>query len=298
MNETGGVWDRREENVYFIASNLDMLERADGTHRHKLIAVNEIADRDIETIERWCDTGSSVFIDSGVYNLANGHAVAHGLPMDVALGLAPEAIDGFDALFKRYVSLVRRLEGKVWGYIEIDQGGLENKRRTRARLEDLGLRPIPVYHPFNDGWDYFDELAEGYDRICFGNVVQANHPTRVRLLATAWERRRRYPNLWIHMLGMTPNEWLNAFPVNSCDSSSWVVLLRWTAAARGQSALKTYGVMNRELTYKYGEEPQGPKGHFKATALAGYEAMFLMENWRALIKAYRDELGCDPGLYV
>ena len=62
-------------------------------------------------------------------------------------------------------------------------------------LEQMGLRPIPVYHPFNDGWDYFDYLAERYDRICFGNVVQADRETRKRLVATAWERHRKYPHL-------------------------------------------------------------------------------------------------------
>ena len=57
--------------------------------------------------------------------------------------------------------------------VEVDQGGRENKIKTRARLEKMGLRPIPVYHPLNDGWDYFDYLAENYDRICMGNVVNA-----------------------------------------------------------------------------------------------------------------------------
>jgi hypothetical protein len=52
-------------------------------------------------------------------------------------------------------------------------------------LEQMGLRPIPVYHPFNDGWHYFDYLAERYDLVCFDNVVQADRETRKRLVATA-----------------------------------------------------------------------------------------------------------------
>ena len=99
------------------------------------------------------------FIDSGVFNLSTRHAAKHDLTMDQALALAPTEIDGFDELFAKYVRLVTELGDKVWGYIEIDQGGKANKIKTRARLEELGLRPIPVYHPFNDGWDYFGEIA-------------------------------------------------------------------------------------------------------------------------------------------
>ena len=63
-----------------------------------------------------------------------------------------------------------------------------------GQAESLGLKPIPVYHPLLDGWDYFDELAAQYDRICFGNIVQAPAATRIRLLHTLWERHRRYPD--------------------------------------------------------------------------------------------------------
>jgi hypothetical protein len=170
---------------------------------------------------------SGLFIDSGVFALANGHAVEHEITMDEALSLAPTEIDGFDELYKRYCSIIETLGDLVWGYIEIDQGGRENKRKTRAKLEAQGFRPIPVYHPFNDGWEYFDELASDYDRICFGNIVQADQETRKRLLATAWERKRKYPHLWIHLLGLSPNERLNAYPIDCCDSSAWLMHVRW-----------------------------------------------------------------------
>jgi hypothetical protein len=52
---------------------------------------------------------------------------------------------------------------RLSGYTELDQGGRDHKRRTRTRLHDLGLNPIPVYHPFNDGWDYFG--AEQYAKF-------------------------------------------------------------------------------------------------------------------------------------
>ena len=112
------------------------------------------------------------------------------MTMDEVLSMAPEKLDGFDSLFDKYVRIIKEIGEESWGYIEIDQGGKDNKIKTRDRLHKLGFNPIPVYHPLVDGWDYFDYLAERYDRICLGNIVQAQNETRKRLLATMWERKR------------------------------------------------------------------------------------------------------------
>jgi len=48
----------------------------------------------------------------------------------------------------RYLAVNKRLGDKVWGYMELDQGGAKNKRITRAKLHDLGINPIPVWHLF------------------------------------------------------------------------------------------------------------------------------------------------------
>jgi hypothetical protein len=296
LKRTAGKWNPEGENRYFIASSPGVIEPAVEIHRDVLIALNEMNDSSLDNLERWSSEGTDIFLDSGVFNLTNEHARKHDVTMDVALALPPDEIEGFDKLFSRYCAVMGRLEGSCWGYIEIDQGGRENKIKTRARLEAMGLRPIPVYHPFNDGWDYFDELAENYDRICFGNLVQADQTTRKRFLATAWERRRRYPELWIHLLGMTPNEWLNAFPVNSCDSSSWLVGLRWAAAHREEVALKTWGEMPEGFRYELGSKPDSPRGREKATRLAAYQARLLGQNWRSMLAEYR-QLGFNHEAY-
>lgn len=104
-------------------------------------------------------------------------------------------------------------------------------------------------HPFNDGWDYFDELATEYDRMCFGNVVQASQATRVRLLHTMWERRRDYPDLWVHVLGLSANEWCLPCPPDSGDSSSWLNSLRYPAARTESAALRRLGDLGNRLLY-------------------------------------------------
>lgn len=290
---TGGRWDPKDHNKYFVASNIGTLDGASGTTRHLLCAVNEIkGEEDLAFLKGRIEAGCDVFIDSGVFNLTNEHARKYDVSMDRALALAPGEIDGFDNLMERYISIVTQLPD-CWGYIEVDQGGRDNKIKTRATLEAKGLRPIPVYHPLNDGWDYFDELASQYDRICFGNIVQADRETRKRLLATAWQRRSRYPDLWIHLLGYTPNEWLNAYPINSCDSSTWLSGVRWPGANRETAALKSMGGLPRNLAYALDAPCESERGHYKAWALAGYQATFLAHNWRGLQNEYR-RMGCDP----
>jgi hypothetical protein len=292
MKHSAGKWDPKEPPVYFIASNMESLIYGGLCHSHLLVAVNELeGKKQLDILRALLDQDKTVFLDSGVFNLANSHAKAHDMRMDVALGLAPEEIDGFDELFDRYVALAREFGDRVWGYIEIDQGGMQNKVRTRARLEALGLRPIPVYHPLNDGWDYFDELAQGYDRICFGNVVQADPPVRKRLVATAWERRRQYPDLWIHLLGLTPTELTNAFALNSCDSSTWLNLVRWPDSFTAKAANKPLWRMGNLVSYNMDAEPEATNGHRKARALGGYESAIMMRNLRGLTSAYERHLG-------
>lgn len=283
----GGTYDPTDKHIYFLASNLGLPEALEVSD-HILIAVNELhGDGALEEFGELVESGKRVFLDSGIFNLSMTHARKHDVTMDVALSMSPEEIDGFQQLYDRYIEIVTRYGDKLWGYIELDQGGRENKIKTRTRLEAAGLRPIPVYHPFNDGWDYFDYLAERYDRICFGNVVQADPPVRKRLIATAWERRRRYPHLWIHLLGVTPSELSNAYPIDSCDSSAWLANRRWASGWKEFAMGRSVGVMPVNMRYKMGSDAASDTGYIRATTLSAYQYMMLMKNWRA----YVDRLG-------
>ena len=283
---TAGRWDPNGWPVYFGASTLGTLELAQDLN-HILVAVNEVSEREVDHVEKLARE-RYVLLDSGVYWLSTQHAAKHNVTMDVALSLAPTEIDGFDKLFSRYVKLATALGNNLWGYIEVDQGGRENKIKTRAKLEGMGLSPIPVYHPFNDGWDYFDYLAENYDRICMGNVVNADASTRKRLVATAWERRRKYPHLWIHLLGLTPSELTVAFPMNSCDSSTWVANVRW--------GTHSSSIANQRMTLAEGMIYE--KGNYeswaKAIRLCGYDAQMTGVTMKRIASDQVTELGADP----
>ena len=296
MKATGGAWDRDDWPVCFCASVLGALEVTVKHHPYILVAVNEMlapgtyrAGR--AALERWIAGGAKVFLDSGVFWLTNEHKRAHGMTMDQALALAPNEIDGFDELFARYVELCRAYGDSLWGYVELDQGGKDRKRVTRARLQDeYGLSPIPVYHPLNDGRDYFDELVEGYDRMCFGNVVQASPGTRRRLLHMMWEVRARHPDCWIHLLGVRPTEMLLAYPAQSVDTSSYLAALRWAHdTVRTSTMLKAVSNFPPNFAYRRGEQDS----YEEANRQCSHAVAEAQATWRAVL-ADRAALGWSP----
>jgi hypothetical protein len=301
----GGRFDPDEDLIYFLAGH-NIAEIAE-THIWNLVAVDQLTSgpgtdfhttqgRDLTELEVRLNAGNLVLLDSGIFGLAQRHRQKHpDMALHDVLSLPPEAIEGFDWLWDTYVTIARRFESDLWGYIELDQGGPENKRRMRRRLEKLGLRPMPVYHPINDGWDYFDELAREYDRIAVGNVVHANLNQRRHLCATLWERRRRYPHLWIHLLGFTLNEVVTVYPTSSCDSSSWVYAIRYGAQnSPGAHAMgDAFGKFTTGLSYDPDLDRLAPGGQRRGVHFLASEAFFMQRTMREQLVDVRRLFGAD-----
>lgn len=265
---TGGKFDPDAGRLYFIASNPGNVARVQ--YPNVLVAVNEVETKgDREKLDRLCDQ-SNVLLDSGIFNLAMSHAHAHDLTHDQALALHPTEVDGFPELWDRYGEVATRYADRLWGVIELDQGGAAVKPETRARIEsELGVTPMPVYHPLLDGWDYFDAIAGSYDRMCMGNLVKASPPLRTRLLWTLTERARAYPELWTHALGVTPNPAVLGMPWRgSMDSSSWVVGLRWGTSWHASAMTLNASKMPRDMWAVGG----GPEALVAGYTVCGFNA--------------------------
>jgi hypothetical protein len=279
IRTAGGRYDPAGKHIYFIASHDSSLDWGIRVNRNILFAVNEIeSEANERRYEQMLDNGITCFLDSGIYGLASAHCRAHKVPHNLALTLQPEQVDGWDEHLEKYLRICRAWEDKLWGYVELDLGGRDTKRRTRKMLEAQGLRPVPVYHPLSDGWDYFDELAENYDRICLGNIVMAPPPMRLRLLATIHERKQKYPHLWIHALGLTANQMTIAYPVESCDSSSWLTAVRWFAASTETAATQVLSKMPERMRYRLGDAEQSRKAH----EVCAYQAHMRQVVWNAV----------------
>ncbi|MFI6447830.1 hypothetical protein [Kitasatospora sp. NPDC050543] len=282
----GGTFDPAERPIYFTAGGGEY-----NAGPYVLTAVNELmGDAEEQRLRGLLDAGTRVLVDSGIFWLTNRHRRAHGVSMDEALALPPENIDGFEELRERYVYLARTYGDRLWGYIELDQGGLVHKRAQRASLRELGLSPIPVYHPLVDGWDYFDELASQYDRICVGNIVQASAPVRLRILHTLWERRRAYPHLWMHALGLTANEWCLPLAPDSCDSSSWLAPLRWNHQRIETAMLRRVG--NLPAGFRYA--PGDTTSYEAAACICVDAAAALGRSWHHAAHRMEDLTGPTP----
>lgn len=300
MNKTLGTWDPTDRHVIFLASNPDTCKSGNlpATHDHLLVAVNDLMnDRTLDLLEGLIDEGAKVLIDSGVFWLTNEHKRAHGITMNEALALAPSEIAGFDRLWDRYLEVAERIGDRAWGYMELDQGGAEHKRITRGRLNDLGVFPIPVWHPLNDGADYFDELAETHDRVCLGNMVQADNPTRVRLLHTLWEKHRKYPDLWVHTLGMNPNDWFAALSVDSADASTWIGPIRWGLFVHSALLVPVQEKLSYEYTYSYkgNLHHDGVDGNYNvALEMAAISMSQNQRSWRHWVEQVEAEFGEPP----
>lgn len=279
----GATFVATDRPIYFLAVG-SPLEYILPFHRHLLVAVDQVTATTRHAILT-APPDAKIFLDSGIFVLVQDHMRAHGGTMEQALALAPEAIDGFDALFTKYCAAVETLGPALWGYTELDQGGAAHKRRTRARLEALGYAPIPVYHPLNDGWDYFDELASTYDRIAIGNLVHAAAPVRLRVIATLHERLQAYPPTWLHLLGVTPSPMLLAYPHASADSSSWYNVLRgwhWIQETASNARLGSLADDARGKTVILTSKAT-PTAWAEVVALAAYVAHHLEQNWRAAV---------------
>lgn len=290
----GGRFDPAEPPIYFLASKGGYAPAFHDRHPYFLIAVNELDSKaDRQRVEDFMDAdpANRIFLDSGIYWLTNRYARAEGLTMDQVLKLAPADVPGFDELLTRYIEIVKAWEDRLWGYVELDQGGMENKRKTRAMLHAEGLRPIPVYHPLLDGWDYFDELATTHDRLCFGNIVQASRPDRLRLIEAMAERHRLYPDLWVHVLGMSPTSTFLQYHTNSCDASAWLAGLIWVQGYQTFGFNTVHDLDDEGWRYRYGSEKGDGDHGWKGAELSIQEAGMAVKAWRAIIARRAELLG-------
>lgn len=240
LQETHGVWHISEANVFFSAIVMSHFKIVKDLNSWLLLSVPDIcmSPDGVELVKAYSKGGSNLLIDSGIFGLAATAAKAKGISHVEGLMTPPTEIVGWDKFIGNWKSLISEVKNNCWGYIEIDLGGTKQKIETRKMLEADGFKPIPVIHPMSDGWDYFDEMANKYDRLAIGNLVQSNARTRYHILKTVHQRRQGKGVKWIHALGITASPlWLSA-PTESCDSSALASCLMMSIPAHVSNAFQ------------------------------------------------------------
>lgn len=281
-HQTNGNWSHSEKGLYFLALWATDMPRKLSTmpYQKRVCALAEFGlinetDNPAQTTSQLVDAYRHVFIDSGVFTLANAEAKKRKASFEEGLKLKLSDIPLGDKYMAAYMNLCHQVKDQVWGFVEIDLGGREEKIKTRQLFHDAGLCPIPVYHPLLDGADYLDYLCERYDRICVSNLVQSSHETRSVLTSFVYDRVMRYPEgkrPYIHYLGVSPGQ--AHFPHNclgSCDSSTWAMGRRF-----GEEKIIIFG---QSIPF----DSQNADKHYapKQGGDAGYEKSirFQMWNW-------------------
>lgn len=274
MRHTDGVWDTNEKGVYFLACTNGNLSLT--TYNDFLIALNEIkGERTVLKIREACGKGK-VLIDSGVHELAAREHRRTGDSFATIFSRDPFEIEGFNAWIEKYTVIMNELKDVVWGYIEIDLGGPVGKRKIRAMLEDSGLRPIPVYHPLIDNYEYLDELFDQYDRICVGNLADRPYEIRREILLTI--KKRNTKNRFVHLLGYTPDELMWGMGFDSSDSSTWVQGPRW-GFIQEKASFNTFSRVEDDIVPIRGQENDGM--NWKSTELSALFSSMQMKGYRS-----------------
>lgn len=88
-------------------------------------------------------------------------------------------------------------------------------------------------------------------------------------------------------MGLTPNQWLYALPINGADSSSWLSVVRWSGY-KAQICGASIGGLPGDFRYKLASDSRSEVGSHKSAGMSAYGASLAQRNWRNHIRALND----------
>ncbi|MBF0227427.1 MAG: hypothetical protein HQK76_18435 [Desulfobacterales bacterium] len=154
---------------------------------------------------------NSIILDSGAWSLNNR-----------------KSNNGMEITLKGYELYLKIFGDMFECYFNFDEnftpeGCLENLRNL-TKLEESGLKPIPVIHDYyEDEIDYY--IDKGYDMVALGSIFNAEKRKQERKyddvkLAVNNLIKKKF-DIKIHVFASSSYEVLSKLPVYSSDSSNW-----------------------------------------------------------------------------
>ena len=168
-----------------------------------LLSYHYYKNQDLDAVfkEKFVEPYPQVFIDSGAYS-----AFSIGAEIDI----------------KEYAAWLYRYKHLVTVYSNLDSiGNAAKTLENQKRLEDMGLRPLPVFHT-GEPWSYLEHYIENYRYIALGGMVPylKDHkklmPWLIRSFKMAKDRSV------YHGFGCTNFNIIKSLPWYSVDSTSWL----------------------------------------------------------------------------
>jgi hypothetical protein len=177
----------------------------------------------------------SVFIDSGGFS-----AKTQGVGIDM---------DG-------YIEFLTRYKGIITVYANLDEiGDAKLTYERQKRMEDSGLKPIPVFHT-GENFAWLEKyITEGYKYIALGGMVthSKNKKGLVNWISKCFKIGEE-AGIGFHGFGMTSWDLMKAYPWKSVDSSSWCSGFRYGSVPLFDEKLgRFYSCNLRDIkgSYKY-----------------------------------------------
>lgn len=187
--------------IYLAESNVRHLTDAATVHpiRHLKFLLSFHYYRSIDLDKEFSSYSPRLMADSGAFS-----AKTVGAAIDIS----------------SYAAWVKKWEHLFDSYANLDViGNAQATLDNQHRLEDMGLRPMPVFH-VNEPWEYLEHYLENYDYIALGGLVGVVHAKGMMpWLIKAFQMLR--PSQYYHGFGLTSWELLASLPWGSVDSSSW-----------------------------------------------------------------------------
>jgi hypothetical protein len=129
---------------------------------------------------------------------------------------------GVDITVKEYGAWLLKNHEYFHVYATLDViGDPAATNANQIALEDMGLKPIPVFH-VGTPWGILEDLIENHPYIALGGLVphKANHAAIHAYLVRCFEMAKG-AGVKFHGFGLTRWETMKSFPFYSVDSSSW-----------------------------------------------------------------------------
>lgn len=151
-------------------------------------------------------------------------ADAYGGPVDVFAdsGAFSAATLGAEISLSDYAAWLKDWQHLVTTAATLDViGDPDATQRNTGRLEDMGLRVLPVFH-VGSPWSRLEELCKRYGYLALGGMVpHARDPEGVlRWLIRCFRIGREHGTVF-HGFGQTRFRTMAALPFYSVDSSAW-----------------------------------------------------------------------------
>jgi hypothetical protein len=173
---------------------------------------------------------------------------------------------GVDINLREYAAWLKRWSHYLTAYSNLDViGNAEQTRVNQARLEDLGLKPLPVFHT-GEPWSYLEWYIERYQYMALGGMVPylRDHKLLMPWLIQAFKMAKG--RTVYHGFGCTNWTIVKALPWYSIDSTSWLSAARYgqvplfddVKGGFAQFDLGNYKTIYRhaELIRKHGFDPE------------------------------------------